>query len=403
MENKKAKFLYIFLMLQPFIDLVTSLMTRIWDIPITVGLVLRGLFLIILVIYNFFFVKNNNKRFITYMVLVLVFLGLFFITKPELLSIKFLKTEITYIFKYFYFPIISACLINCYKKLNLNKEKLNKILIINAVVYAVLIIIPTITQTSFSSYGSSGKGSVGWFYAANEIGATLVVLFSYIYILNHKKDDKKFVIYIMLMMFAMMIIGTKVAFVGMLLTEIVFLIYYLVKKDKLNRIIPAAVVLLVSLSMVPFLPVTSNLEDSITNNEFSEDIDKSSLTYKVLNVVLSGRQDFAYNTYKIVEKSPKIDGLFGIGFSNRSNINNKKITKLTEIDFLDIYFHYGIVGFLIYIIPILYIIHIALKHLVKKKLHFKFYELLYLYTILLLTKRISKGINALAVYIVRCL
>lgn len=396
MENNKVKLVYIFLILQPFIDLITSLMTRFLNIPITIGIVTRGLFLVVLVLYNIFIVKKN-KQFIIYILSIIFFIIIYFITKVELLSPAFIGTEITYMFKYFYFPIVTMCLLNCYDTLNIEKEKINRILITNAIIYAILIIIPVITNTSFSSYGSAGKGSVGWFYAANEVGAIIVLLFSYVYILNYKEKKIKFIIYCLTIIFAMMVIGTKVSFLGMIFTGIVFLLYFVLSKAKVNKIILCIIVLVFSLSMIPILPAVSNIQNSIDNNIFNEsdNIDKTTITYKVLNVLLSGRQDFAYSTYNITEKSPMLEKLFGIGFSNRKSINNNTITKLIEIDFLDIFFHYGIIGFIVYFSPLIYIIFNALIHLFKKKVHFTFYELLYLYPLLLII-----GISSLAGHVI---
>ena len=44
---------------------------------------------------------------------------------------------------------------------------------------SILIIIPYITNTSFSSYHEISQGTVGWFYSANEIGAIMVALFHF--------------------------------------------------------------------------------------------------------------------------------------------------------------------------------------------------------------------------------
>ena len=44
-KNKIQKLIYIFLILQPIIDLITALMTRLLNSTITVGVITRGLFL----------------------------------------------------------------------------------------------------------------------------------------------------------------------------------------------------------------------------------------------------------------------------------------------------------------------------------------------------------------------
>jgi len=140
----KTEILYIFLLLQPFIDLSTSLIARFLETPFTIGVITRGLFLGILVIYTLFIVKTKyKKKTILYFISILFFIILYFITKKDIFTFDYLKSEIIYLFKYFYFPVVSVCLLNCFKILKIDKEKINKIFIINAIVFAILIIVPS--------------------------------------------------------------------------------------------------------------------------------------------------------------------------------------------------------------------------------------------------------------------
>ena len=66
---------------------------------------------------------------------------MYFILKPDMFELNYLKTEIIYMFKYFYFPIVGVCLINCYDHLGFSKEKLFKIFIYNILMMSILIII----------------------------------------------------------------------------------------------------------------------------------------------------------------------------------------------------------------------------------------------------------------------
>ena len=125
MNNKKtATLIYIFLILQPFLDLFTSLMVRYTTFPITIGMLLRGLFLLFCIIL---FVKSKSihkRKSIIYLTFLSLFCILYFITKTDIFTIEFLKTEVIYMFKYLYFPINTICLINVYDELELDKDKL---------------------------------------------------------------------------------------------------------------------------------------------------------------------------------------------------------------------------------------------------------------------------------------
>ena len=116
---------------------------------------------------------------------------MYFITKIDIFRLEFLIREITYLFKYFYLPVTSICLINCFDSLRLDKEKIGKIFMINVIVFATLIIVPHFTNTAFASYYGNNSGSVGWFYAANEVGAILTLLFPYLYKFGYQNKTNK--------------------------------------------------------------------------------------------------------------------------------------------------------------------------------------------------------------------
>ncbi len=397
------KILYIFLILQPIIDLITSIMARFTDSSITIGIFTRGLFLVILIAYTLIFTRTKyRKKTIFYFSILALFLLLYFITKIDILKPTFVMHEVINIFKYFYLPIAMICLLNCYEYFKLNKNELQTIFIINVVVLASLIILPSITNTSFSSYSGNNSGSVGWFYAANEIGAVLTLLFPYLYKLGYENKVIKLFIFSMLVVAAMMIIGTKVAFLGMIFTEIVFCLYFFIirKKITIKPFLVTLFILIISVCVIPLLSVTSNLQNNIDNvnnqiedNETYKNQQNTSFG-KFLRIALSSRDIYLYNTFDIYKVSSFSDKIFGIGFSNRETINNQKIEKLIEIDAFDILFHYGIIGFIIYFGPLLWIYFKSLFKILKKRLKICFYELLYLYAVTLLL-----GVSCLAGHI----
>lgn len=394
----KSNIIYIFLYCQPFIDLITSLMTRLLNLTITIGVVTRGLFLCILLFYTIFFTKTKfRKKTMYYFCTVFLFGIVYFFTKIDIFKISFLKVEFIYLFKYFYYPIVSLCIINCYHKLKLSREQINKIFTINAIVFSILILFPLITNIGFSSYAAGAyKGSIGWFYSANEIGAILTILFPYVYCLLNDGKFKRYIIVSLLLIFAMTAIGTKTAFLGMSLSEFVFFMYYVMNRkgeNRVKKIVISLVIFVLSLVLIPSLPAISNLKNTIEINKINvEEVENvehvkvpvSNSFDRKLNIIFSSRQFFLYDTISIYSKASLKDKLFGIGFVNRKSINDKKIQKLIEIDPLDIFFHYGIIGFILYFIPLVYIFFKSLYKVIKWKFRISFYQLLYLYSVALL-------------------
>lgn len=401
-KSKIRKLIYLFLILQPIIDLVTALMTRMMNSAITIGVISRGLFLAFLVIYNIFFVKNkHSKKILTYFISAFVFIIAYFISKPDIFKISFLKTEIVYMFKYFYFPIVAVCLINCYNYLKLKKETIFKIFLYNAVVMSLLIIIPYVTNTSFSSYYEISQGTVGWFYSANEVGAIMVILFPFIYYLLYEREEliKTSLIFVVAIT-AMTLLGTKTSFLGMLITEVIYIIYFLInyKKNRAYGLKISIAIIIISFGLIPNISAVKNLQNSIAksnaiieqknqeknkinNKDYEKKHYENDKLEKIISVALSGRDDFFFETMDIYEKSEINDKFFGIGFVNRETINNKKIEKLIEIDPLDVFFHYGIIGFTIYFCPLLFIIGIIIKSLFQSKFRVSFFKLTNIYVI----------------------
>ena len=220
---------YIFLLIQPILDLLTSLMVRFTTLPLTIGMIIRGLFLFGMIIYLVFINKSvHKKKSLIYLAILCIFSILYIITKNGILSLGFLKTEVIYLFKYMYFPITALCLINVFDEVKLEKEKIFKICIIEALLYSILIIMPEITNTAFSSYLDDNKGTVGWFYAANEIGAIMVALFPFLYYLLFEREGIiKIALIFTIVILAMTLLGTKTSFLGMLITEIIYALYFL--------------------------------------------------------------------------------------------------------------------------------------------------------------------------------
>lgn len=402
-NNKKANIFYIFLLIQPLLDLFTSLMTRYTNVPITIGMIVRGLFLFAMVIYLVFINKSiHKKKSIIYLGILCIFGIIYLVTKDGIFNLSFLKTEITYLFKYMYFPIIALCLINVFDELQLKKEKIFKICIIEAIIYSMLIILPEITNTAFSSYNNSNKGTVGWFFAANEIGAIMVAIFPFLYYLLFEREGiVKIALTFTIVILAMTLLGTKTSFLGMLITEVIYALYFLFnyKKNRAYGLKWSIIIIVISFVLIPNIPAVKNLQNAISKYSYVEkekdknDGDKTNNKYTIKNpstqrlikVALSGRDKFFFNTLEIYDNAKIDDKLFGVGFVNRSEINNQKIEKLIEIDPADIFFHYGIIGFIIYFSPLVYIVYRTIKSIFKNKFRLSFFKLTNIYVIGIIT------------------
>lgn len=382
-KNKILRWFYIFLLVQPFIDLITSLMTKFYSFPITIGIVIRGLLFVLSIIYMFFISKSKYKKMsCIYMGILFIYVCLYFVTKLDVFnSISFLVSEVSYMFKYFYTLIILLLLLNIFDELKPNNRIIFKLLQLDLLIYCFIIVLANITNTAFGTY-ANGAGNSGWFYAGNEIGIVLALLFPFLYLIVNKTNSYKCLFLIIPVVLAMEIIGTKTAMLGLLLSTIVFFIYYLirVKSGKVKQLIITSIILLIIICSSPNLPVITNIKNilDIFNDRLAneENRDDDLTDEAVTKVLFSDRDYYAKKIKRIYLNSNIQNKLFGVGFTNRESIDDENITKLIELDFHDIFYRYGIIGFIIYFSPFVLAVILCLKECFKIKFRFNAKQIL---------------------------
>ena len=355
---KKNKIITSLFLLYPIIDLITALQARFFSFPITLGIFVRGL--IILVLFGIV-VFNNNSKYrkltITYFILLMVYGGIYYLTK---LDTNFIKESIN-IFKMFSLPTMLVLLLNFYDDLGIDKTTLKRILYINGFIFALLLVIPFITKTGNLTYPSKYHldGYMGYFYAANEISAIAVLLFPFMYEKLSKSIFYKIVGIISAMIFLM--IGTKTVLIGIGLTSIYFLIVSLITKK--NRILYLISMIFI-LVFAYFSPAYQNIverHDRIENNMTINE--NTLLAYNTddtsnKDIISSGRDEYLKLNNDQFKDANLNEKLFGLGFT-------KYDLRLVEMDLCDIFYRGGVVGLVIYLMPFIYISILILKKVFK--------------------------------------
>lgn len=378
--------LMIFLCLSPVIDVFNSLLQR-NGITLSVGILYKGLMLIYLGYFIIFKVKKNKYKnmFFIYLFLLLIWILLFVVNRYNLLTVRDIFNELVIIFKNFYIIILSVLLYFFFKSNNIDVGKIKKIFYLTFFIYLILLLVPFITNTGFESYkeGING-GVVGWFYAANEVGAILLLLFFY----NYKElISKNFFYFIAILLFILLglQIGTKVVLIGLISILVYYLLSYFILK-KYKNVVYTIFVLIFTIFMSFNGVVKDNINNLIDQGsntptidineeiEISDDLNNEHTIFnnyyvqKALNVILSGRYNFLKQTNRIYMKSNLSYKILGMGYTNTKVINNKSIEKLIEIDIFDIFYHCGLIGFILFISPFIYLaIHIIknFKYVIK--------------------------------------
>ncbi|MBQ9023716.1 MAG: O-antigen ligase family protein [Bacilli bacterium] len=368
--NKYDKFLNklmpIILILFPFIDVLTSLQIRNNIGFISVGTLIRGIFLILIIIYLKKKNVNNKILFVFGLYFILELGYIFLFTKSNIYS------EISNIFEIFYLPF----LIYFFKKYD-NKKIDDKYIFIIYLIYLNLILIPRLFGIGFniSEIYKNKHGYCGLFYSGNEISAILLGLLPIVlnYVFKLKNYIIKIFFYIELLA-VIILLGTKTLFFGSIIVVGYYFIKYLKnnfkKMKKIYKLLWIFIPILFITSIIIYLPKTSvykNIKEQLKYYEIDE-MDEYISENMLDRVVFSSRLSFlkkVNNEY--INKNNKYGFIYGLSRERILQI------KDIEIDIFDIFYSVGIFGSFIYILMMIY----ALKGVHLRK-YYKFSFILFI-------------------------
>lgn len=369
-ENSRLKnIILIFLLAQPFIDLMTSLSVRYTSLEVlSLGVIVRTAFMLGLGLYVLLQKDKGSYIYKAYYIILGLYLLAFFINITLDGESYLLMNEVKSLIKTFYFPIVLSALWYINKKENLIEY--NDIFKLILLQYLVIIFVATITGTSFNSY-LAGYGSVGWFFAANEKGAIISILTPSLFLpLISKKWGKKNMVYFALLIFSIFYVGTKVPpmsfilfFAGMTLVT-VFSVILRKKKVLTNFSKVAGVTLLLSLAFSIHSPLIKNLESSyghffegpsniLVGEQTEDEVEREIKDKKIEQAILSSRNLYRDSVKESYIKSDFLDKMIGIGYYIVDE-EGETTNKLIEMDFHDIYYRHGFIGSIIYFLPLIY-------------------------------------------------
>jgi hypothetical protein len=376
---KKVYLLYIFLLLQPIIDLITSFMIYNTNITLSISIITRGIVILLLSIYVLFNKESKYKKISTlYLVGLLIFSCLYFISKDNIFNPDYLVNEVIYIFKFTYLPIIFIGILNLIDNYKIKNKKIYVLSIVIALEYALLIILPWFTNTSYLSYDYVGNGIKGWFYSTNDITSIICLLFPFSFYIIHDKFKYFHYLIFPILLIPLMLIGTKTSLVGLILSLTFFTLYILLSKSEIYIKIIAIISISFIISMTPYIPAYQNFE-----NKYNDGNDNQNVILRLMGKSFSLRYDYYKDAKDVYLKSDIKTKLLGIGFTDRLDTNNYIYEKLIEMDVFDILFRYGIIGIIIIFMPLLYMFYRLFKALFFEKVKISFDMLLSLYIIFL--------------------
>lgn len=336
MNKRLNKFITFFLILQPVLDVITSIQIRNEIGFLSISAIIRGLFLIFIIIYLY---KNKINTKYIFLFTLYVFLAMsyyFFYTKNNLI------VEIMNIIKIFYLPFL------IYFFTNINNKNINdKLITIIYLIYLNLIIIPYIFGFGFNVYKpfENKGGYIGLFYGGNEVSAIILGLMPIVfdYIINAKNYILKILILIETIL-VITLIGTKTLYLGF----IIVLFYLIFKyKNKINKkyILLFLLLIIFTIIIFPKLNVSKNLKvalDFYKVEKVNDLFEKNNID----NIIFSKRLTYLSNTNKLFINSNNMSLLYGIGLDS--------FKRVIEIDIFDLFYSIGIFGFITYILMLIF-------------------------------------------------
>ena len=352
MKNNINKIISIFILISPILDLLTGVCIHTLKINLTIGIIVRVLFLLFITIVTIFIFKKK-KLIIPYLIIGLYFI--LYIVGMIIYKNNGLFFEIQNLVKVFYFPIIFLSLYSIKDKVDID----NKVLIKTVFLYLILILIPTVLGIGYKTYEITKAGTLGFFNSANEISGIISILTPIIFIMFKDKENillKAILGVIYLVVILMM--GTKTPLLSLCFTIGALLAYLTIesiKNKKYKRIIIAFSILLVgAFGLILVLPKTNFYKNIKTHLDFLE-VEHITDVFKkkelIDHFIFSQRLTFLEKENQLYKESNLYLKTFGIGY-----LNNGEETKMIEMDYFDIFYHHGIIGFIIYFSIVIYLI-----------------------------------------------
>ena len=359
MKKYISKILFIYLLLQPFLDVVAGLGT-ILEIPNIIGITIRLTFLLFCGIYLFFYADEHKKKNRIYLFLLTLYLVIFSVHTVLSKDISVIIYELQNTMNAFYFPITFVAIYQMIKEYEI---KINiKHIVTLFSIYLLFVFIPTIADIGLDSYAVSKTGSTGWFNSANSISSILSLLlpFIFIYLKNNKVNPIITIIGALIILFVFFTIGTKVPILCILIIitfNIIYYLIYLFKSRKIKQIITILSIILISLVAITiYLPKTSFYKNIQIHMEFLE-IDSPfevfNDTYLLDHFIFSQRLTFLEKTNNNYMKKPITSKIIGIGYIENYGTDDVNL-KTIEMDYFDVFYRHGIIGFILFFLPLIY-------------------------------------------------
>ena len=380
--------LAVYILLQPLLDILTAF-GALAEHTVTAGVLVRTLFMVFGFLWVVFFSSFPGKKgcmvcigaLLAYLVL---FMGYMF----SLGGLSLCLGNVKELVKVFYAPFVIIFLYAAYRQYGYLIS--TRTLAWTGGIYAGVILLAFLTGTSFVSYGNSGYGYKGWFYAANEISCIIALIAPFtVYhglklLCSPEKKSRKALLFVILgfvsVAFSANFIGTKIVFAITLVYCAAAFVWSIVQNRRLGteetrrRLILTGILTVVVLGLYFISPLQSYIKDIYTELmkedselrivSWGEEIQKASegtwlrallsenKTMERLDQILSRRIFSASPSVQVYTEGGVLAKLLGIGYAD-TEAYGRSIEFMIEMDPPALLIRHGVVGCLLYYGPYL--------------------------------------------------
>lgn len=358
MVERGDRFIFWLIIIQPVIDLITSLSNQ-FNI-LTIGALSRTMIMAVLFVYiTYHFIHTRKKIYWLFagsFTAILIMIIVNFLLKENF----FLFQEINFALKTAYFVTMIFLSILMIEQKRLKKQLLYQAVKIISMIVGTSYWLAIVTDSSIQSYTYDSVGYSGWFFAANELSVMVIILLGLS--MSNLLFDQTFTAWLAFILNISMLpmIGTKTSFLGGLFLLALWAIYLLFRYKlqiwKHKHALLFFLIVILFICFIPISPIASNTAQ--TDHEIkpsAETETEPETAYEgsaLIQKLLSSRNIYFQDTKTDYMEAKGLRKAFGLGYAG----DYKQEPKLIEMDFFDLFFSYGIIGSIFLILPLIYLL-----------------------------------------------
>lgn len=393
----KENILYLFILISPFLDLISSLFNY-WGYSLTPSTIIRPLIPLIFILYIIVIDKKVRSKLLFLMAVYISYIVIHISLYKNIItgvSYGSIIHELQYLANYTYL-IFTFILYGYvfYKKQNI----LPKIVLLFTTTYIGLIYLAIITFTSFTSY-LDGVGYKGWFNNSGALGSLLLlslcIIIPNIYI--NKLKYIKIITILLTLFYLSFLIGSRVGLYGSILVMVVYATGNYIFKKINNKVINYKLFYTTIIVFVLLLITFGSYTISRRNNLKNIEDDKIHIAYDLYNLKIAIDNNLVADDYMDSDQIYALNKLYD--YANEHNFSNIDLRKqqlvyhvylyekqddislklfgngylssqgslILEMEVLALLFNFGLIGFILYFMPFLatflYCIYVMFKNI----------------------------------------